>query len=254
MTQGGATQRGRERQYLLPPLPVQISSLVPKSATDILDASDESFGSIEARRFRAMSELVAAVIFFGLCLILTALAGAAAVRRHRARAVSTAPVIGPVALVRACVSAVARLEWDVAREGWTPDLAARALAVFRVVGAVALGRPVAQTPVAPRTTSTDAPLRHGQLQVRTGVLGRTRFTVSARTAPPAISRRIAALGASERARREQAMLERVRDGDVFTAACTAETSLDARCCARRPCADGSAPESLAAAAARRRRR
>jgi hypothetical protein len=84
VTQGGTTQRGRERQYLLPPLPMQIASLVPKNAADIRDASDETFGSIEARRFRATSKLVAAVVFFCISVVLAALAGASALRRYRA--------------------------------------------------------------------------------------------------------------------------------------------------------------------------
>ncbi len=224
VTQGGTTQRGRERQYLLPPLPMQIASLVPKNAADIRDASDETFGSIEARRFRATSKLVAAVVFFCISVVLAALAGASALRRYRVRPAAVAPLLTPVALVRRCATAVARLEWDVAREGWTPDLAARAVAVFRIVAAVALGRPVAQAVTRPET-----PLHQGQLQFQAGLLGRTRLTVSARTAPPAIVQRIAALGATERERREQVMLERVRDAlAVFTTACYGrEAAVDA---------------------------
>src|SRR5215510_16067295 len=48
----GGTQ-GRDQTYMLPALPMRILSLVPKSASDIRDASGQTFASIASRRFRS---------------------------------------------------------------------------------------------------------------------------------------------------------------------------------------------------------
>jgi hypothetical protein len=69
------------------------------------------------------------------------------------------------------------------RDGWTSTLAARALAPFRVVGAIALQQPVAQTLVA-----VDTPPRDGQLALRHGMLRRRHALVSASVTAEAIDR------------------------------------------------------------------
>jgi hypothetical protein len=72
----------------------------------------------------------------------------------------------------------------VARTGWTPELAARALAVVRVAAAVALDRPVAQTLV-----RFNVPRQDGQIILRKGILRRALIsaptTEDAFAAPPA---------------------------------------------------------------------
>src|SRR5688500_15824116 len=47
---GGGTQ-GRDQNYILPALPMRVLSVVPRAASDIRDASDETFEAIESRRF-----------------------------------------------------------------------------------------------------------------------------------------------------------------------------------------------------------
>jgi hypothetical protein len=69
-----------------------------------------------------------------------------------------------------------QLKSVVAREGWTPELTGRALAMCRVAGAVALGGPLGQTAVA-----TAAPEREGQVALSKGWWRPKRVLISAPT-------------------------------------------------------------------------
>ena len=59
-------QHGRDQSYMLPALPMRMLSLVPRSATDIRDASGETFGDIESRRFRATVARVVSWVAIGV--------------------------------------------------------------------------------------------------------------------------------------------------------------------------------------------
>ncbi len=203
---------GRDQMYALPALPIRIASLVPKKATDIQDASRETFGDIEARRFRATGELVAAGIFFGFAVVLVGLAVVRTVGRYRERVSVVARPLPSGTVLGGCLRGIGRLKSDVAREGWTPELAGRALTMFRIAGAVALDRPVAQAVV-----DMNVPGREGQLVLRKGILRPRRAMVSAPTTAETMARQ---LGNGNRAGlRTQAMLEEIRDSlHVFNAA------------------------------------
>jgi hypothetical protein len=82
---GGETQ-GRDQVYVLPALPMRIISLAPVKATDIRDTPRDSFADIEARRFRATAELIAAAIFFGFAVVLLGFAVARIANRYRQHA------------------------------------------------------------------------------------------------------------------------------------------------------------------------
>jgi hypothetical protein len=69
------------------------------------------------------------------------------------------------------------------RDGWSSGLAARALAAFRVGGAIALKQPVAQT-----LLNGVTPTREGQLAVRHGLLRRRHAVVSASITADAMDR------------------------------------------------------------------
>ena len=87
------------------------------------------------------------------------------------------------AVLSRCLREVERVRAEAARTGWTPELAAQALVPFRLAGAIALARPVAQEPA-----RDGAPLRDGQLAVRHGLLGRKQLFVSAAITGDAIGR------------------------------------------------------------------
>lgn len=174
---------GRDQMYVLPPLPMRIVSLVPKKANDIRDSARESFAAVEARRFHATTEFIAAAIFFGFSVLMLAFAVVHVIRRKRDRAPVRTPAVSEATLMRACLHEIGRLKLEVAREGWTPERAGSALTVLRIGSAVAMGRPVAQIPI-----DTAVPARDGQLAVRKGVLARERIVVSAPITSEAIKR------------------------------------------------------------------
>lgn len=210
----GAGTQGRDQLYALPALPMRILSLVPFTATDIQDASPETFADIEARLFRANGELAVATICFAFAAVLVGLAVVRTVGRYRTRVpAAERPLrLGPV--LRGSVRALDRLKSEVARDGWTPDLIGRALAVFRIAGAVILGRPVAQAVVDPHV-----PGRDGQLVLRKGLLGRKRALISAPTTAAAVAAHIGnGQGQPSDARTEMMLDEILESLRVFGAA------------------------------------
>src|SRR4029453_116393 len=82
----GGTQ-GRDQTYVLPSLPMRILSLVPKSASDIRDASGQTFASIASRRFRASLANILAWVSFAFAGVLAIFALVQAVRHFRSKSV-----------------------------------------------------------------------------------------------------------------------------------------------------------------------
>ncbi|MGH9257726.1 MAG: hypothetical protein ACRD3C_24470 [Vicinamibacterales bacterium] len=173
-TGGTDAVEGTEHTYVLPSMPMRILSLLPAQAADIRDPSVDTFGDIEARRFRSTTELVAAAIFFGFAAVLLVIAAVRAIERFRKRGPVVESTVPVRTVLGGCLREVDRVRAEAAREGWTPSLVARALASFRVAGAIALSQPVTQTFV-----TGDAPAREGQLALRHGLLRRRRALVSA---------------------------------------------------------------------------
>jgi hypothetical protein len=181
----GAGSEGRDKTYLLPPLPMRVLSLVPRAADDIRDASTQTFASVETRRFRSTLAMVAAWSAFAFAAVFAGLAVVRATGQFRTRdAKSVRPLPAP-SLLAGCLRALRDVRTEAAQAGWTPELRSRAMAALRVAGALALGRTVAQQYV-----DNGTPERSGQLAVRTGLVRRKRALVSAATTPMAISGRL----------------------------------------------------------------
>ena len=179
---GGGSQ-GRDQTYALPPLAMRVNSLVPKKAADIRDNTPDTFADIEARRLRSSAELVASAIAFGFALVLVGLALVRVVGRYRVRTPSAVRALPVGAVLRGCLKNAAALKEDVVRDGWTGERAGRALSVFRIASAVALGRPVAQEIVEAHVAPGD-----GQLAVRKGRFRPKRALISASTTSGTIAR------------------------------------------------------------------
>jgi hypothetical protein len=204
---------GREQTYVLPALPVRVLSLVPARAGTIRDSTHEAFRELEGRRRRASAELMASAVAFAFALVLLALAVVGLVRRQRARAPARERLLAPSTTAGACLGELRRLAAEVARDGWTLDRTARALAALRVTAAVALGDTVAQARV-DRTT----PPREGQVPLRTGITRARRAVISAAASARAIEQRLAA-GEGRRSRLDTTALEPLRESlGVFTRA------------------------------------
>ena len=210
---GGGETQGRDQLYALPAVPMRIISLAPTKATDIRDAPRDTFADIEARRFRSTGELIAAGVFFAFAVVLVGFAVARMVGRYRKHAPVVVRPLPSRAVLAACLRTIGRLKSDVAREGWTPELAGRALAALRIAGAVALGRPVAQTLV-----DMNVQGREGQVVLRTGIFRPKRALISAPTTEDAVASLLAT--GNGRDPRTRAMLEELRDSlHTFSTAC-----------------------------------
>jgi len=170
---GVTATRGRDQIYLLPALPVRVLSLVPIAADTIVDWSPDTFGDIDRRMFRARGELVASGVLFALAAVFGAVALVRAARPRAARAASAPRLLSPAAVLRACMREADRVQAEVRTTGWTVEIVDRALTVFRIAGALAVGRPVAQEVV-----RKGAATREGQLVIRSGRLRPTLVAVS----------------------------------------------------------------------------
>src|SRR5438093_758544 len=67
--------QGRDQTYVLPALSVRVLSLVPADATDIRDASTETFGDIDARASRAKLFVIIGGILFTIAVLLVRTGG-----------------------------------------------------------------------------------------------------------------------------------------------------------------------------------
>ena len=199
MAGGGA--EGMDQTYLLPALPIRVLSLVPEKADDIRDSLRGTFGDMEARRFRASLTQTIAWVAFGFAAVLFLLGALRGVGHFRSRT----PVVRTASIGRIlskCAGEMSALRATSRSEGWSAELLARALSVFRVAGAVALDRPIAHTVV-----DRDVQAEDGQLLVEAGLLRTRRVLVSASTTPLNIGK-----GLDMRGRERVAViLEEVRD-------------------------------------------
>ena len=197
----GGGETGRDQTYQLPAMAMHVASLVPKKAADIRDTTANTFAEIEAHRVRATGEFVVALIAFGFAIVLLGLALVRVVGRYRVRTPAAERPLGVSAVLSGCLREAGRVQAD-ATGGWTPELASRALTVLRIGGAVALGRPVAQSIVRAGVTP-----RAGQISLRKGLLGRRRSLVSTATTPGAITRSLASTNGHAPNARTEAMLK-----------------------------------------------
>jgi hypothetical protein len=182
---GGGSQ-GRDQTYALPALAMRVNSLVPKKASDIRDTSPDTFADIENRRLRSSAALVGSAVSFAFAVVLLGLALVRVFGRYRVRTPSAIRPLPSGAVLKGCVRTAAGLRADVAREGWTSELAGRSMSVFRIASAVALGRPLAQEIVEPHVAPRD-----GQLALRKGLFRPKRALVSAATTPATIAKTLA---------------------------------------------------------------
>jgi hypothetical protein len=179
----GNGAEGRDLSYVLPAIPLRVMSLVPRDASDIRDASAETFVDVESRRFRSRTAFIVSAILFAAAVALLLVGIVRLLTRTRRRQPGTIATVPPPLVLGACISGLKKLREEVARDGWSPALARRASALMRVAGAIALGRPVAQ--IAVNASSRE---HEGQVIISRGVIRRRQAAVSAATTPQTIAR------------------------------------------------------------------
>ncbi|HEY6361822.1 MAG TPA: hypothetical protein VIX63_11995 [Vicinamibacterales bacterium] len=207
--QGDAAVESRDRQYILPSTRIHVASLVPAAAKDIHDALPPTFRAIEERRFRATFLRIVSWVVLGVGGVMVAWALAALIRRPREAGAVARRVAREAAVLRAASRELEQVRRQRQVDGWTADLAARALAALRLAGSYTLGRPVAQTPAAAGT-----PPAPGQLRVPSILPGRRGMIVSGSATPEAVALQLrhaerAGARVDERLRDLQVALERL---------------------------------------------
>ncbi len=205
-TGGTEALEGAEHRYVLPPMPMRILSLLPAQASDIRDPAVETFGDLETRRSRATTELIASAIFFAFAAVATVVAAIRIAERYRQRGPTVQETVPVGKLLGGCVREIDGVRAEALRDGWSSGLAARALAAFRVGGAIALQQPVAQTLLDGVTSA-----REGQLAVRHGLLRRRHAVVSASITADAMERVRVAGNGNRRAGAGAEVLDQIRD-------------------------------------------
>jgi hypothetical protein len=182
---GGGVE-GRDLTYQLPPMPMRVASLVPSSATDIRDTSNQGFETIATRRFRASTAWVVGLILFGFALVMLVLAIARAFGRIRRRQPVGNKPLTPATVRGAAVRALATVKAAVVRDGWSPALIRRVQSILRLAAAMVLGRAIAQNAV-----TSDTAEREGQLLVQEGTIRRRWVMLSAAATTATIDRALA---------------------------------------------------------------
>lgn len=199
----GDSVRGRDRTYILPAESVKVLSLVPADATDIRDAPSWTFADIEAQRFRSRVLLMVAAVLFAAAALVVAAALVRYLRRFRREGTASRRLLSDGTVLRGVGRELAAVRRASDREGWTPELAGRALAAYRIAGSVALGRPVSQR----RAQGASRDSHDGQLSIRGWFFGK-RALVSGSATSEAIAAELRS-GAGSNAHRQ--LLERLQE-------------------------------------------
>ncbi len=189
---------GQDKIYKLPAYPLHIESLVPKGASNIVDATDESFGDLRARRFRGNAAFIAA----GLVLVLPpVLTFSVLLRNHRRRhtKVRREQTLDTAAILRRVNRELAAVKRAREASGWDEQLIGCALASFRIAAAVAVGKPIAQRPL-----EAGASVLEGQVALRCRSLRPGRVAIASSFTPEALAGALASPGrhSAVEARRE----------------------------------------------------
>jgi hypothetical protein len=153
----GEAIEGRDQTYLLPPLSMRLLSLVPADASDIRDASAETFADLDQRAFRASLLVVVGGVLFALAALVAVLTIVRAFVRARRPAAIADRLVGDRAILRGVGRELAAVKRQREDGGWNSELAARALAALRLVGTYAIGRKAARTLVGNKTAA-DSPV------------------------------------------------------------------------------------------------
>jgi hypothetical protein len=190
--QGAAALEGRDRTYILPDLPIRILSLVPRDAADIRDAPSETFADIDARVFRANVLLVAAGVLFAFAGLMLVLGLVRLVRRRREGLPAAPNVLSDHAILGKVARELTAVRREREAQGWTSELAGRALAACRVAGGYALGRKASQLPVG--VAGADST---GRLTPRGGWLWRKQVAVSGSVTPASVAQELAKLPSTD---------------------------------------------------------
>ncbi|MBZ5556344.1 MAG: hypothetical protein LAO77_03610 [Acidobacteriia bacterium] len=177
---------GRDQTYLLPATSIRVLSLVPGDATDIRDASMETFADIDQRAFRSNLFTVVGGVLFALAGLLAILALVRVASKFRKPVEVQDQLISDATILRGVGREFAAVRREREGGGWTPELVTRALAALRVAATYAAGGHVGHMPAGAEGIAED-----GRLILRAGWPNGKRIAVSGAMTQGAITRRLA---------------------------------------------------------------
>ncbi len=202
---GGETAQGREQTYHLPRTSVRLISIVPDDTSDIREAPAATFARSEDRESRANLLQTIATVLFVLAGVVALMMLVGMVRRRTKTDERAQARLSPRTILAAAARELDEVQ-RASRGGWTPELAARALAAARIAGSYGVGKNAGQRMVKPDETPVD-----GELAV-SGPLGRGRVfasgsltseSASAPSAPHGLAAALKALTAARYGRQEK---------------------------------------------------
>ena len=201
-----ATLEGHDLSYLMPMMPIKVLSVVPADASDIRDASEASLGAVESLRFRSNVFRVLTLTFGALAVAMIVLALVPLARTRTAAAGAERARVPDRVVVARAADDLAGLQTQAARDGWTDDALARALASIRLVAAAAIQQRVSQKPLENGDATPE-----GRLVVRHGTIRPATISVSSAITPDDVARARNGKGSALSTTRQQ-QLEGLQSG------------------------------------------
>lgn len=168
-----ASLEGRDLGYLMPALPIKVLSMVPAGAADIRDSSDAGLDAVESLRFRSSMFQIVAVALGATAAVMAILALVPLARGTRKPGAVASDRLPDRAVASRASQELAEVQALATADGWTDTAVARALAAIRVVGALAIRRPLSE-----KVLKANAPVPEGRLAVTHGRVKTMRASVS----------------------------------------------------------------------------
>jgi len=165
-----AAVEGRDQTYILPPLSIRILSLVPTDASDIRDASAETFADVDRRAFRANLFIVVGGVLFALAALVALLTLVRVFLASRKPSEAADRLVSDGAILRGVGRELSAVQREREGGGWTVPLAARAAAAVRIIGAYAVGQRAARglAPDGRRAAENGEAISDGRIIIKTG--------------------------------------------------------------------------------------
>jgi hypothetical protein len=137
----GETLEGRDMSYVMPAASVRVLSLVPGDATDIRDASRETFTDIDRRLSRASLLRVSGGILMAFAALAVLVSASRLVSTGARKSTATRALASDSAILRQLGRELSGLQRARREADWTPALTSRLTTALRVLAGYALGRP-----------------------------------------------------------------------------------------------------------------
>jgi hypothetical protein len=154
----GAELQGRDQVYVMPAQGIHVMSLVPADARDIREAQPETFNGVERRRYVASLLRIFGGVLMGVGALVGVVALVRVARRSPARQRTSYGLMPTRVVLSRTNRELAEIQRRRGIEGWTEELASRALALLRIIAGYRVSRGVTQAPVSARNRAADGAL------------------------------------------------------------------------------------------------